>query len=62
MMSLKEFRLESGLKINAIVKRVGISKQSLYDYERGLRKPKFETMVRLAEVYGCTVNDFVGKK
>lgn len=59
MKKLKEFRLKSGLKIWVIVKRAGISRETLYNYETGKKKPKFETMVKLAKIYGCSVEDFV---
>lgn len=62
MVKLKEYRLKSGLKISAIIERVGISRETLHNYETGTKKPKFETIVKLAEIYGCTVNDFVDNK
>ena len=62
MVKLKEYRLKSGLKINAIIAKVGVSRETLYNYETGKKKPKFETMVKLAEIYGCTVTDFIDDK
>ena len=59
MIQLKKYRLKSGLKISAIIAKVGISRETLYNYEIGKKKPKFETMVKLAKIYGCSVSDFV---
>ncbi len=62
MVKLKEYRLKSGLKINAITARLGVSRETLYNYETGKKKPKFETMVKLAKIYGCEVTDFIDDK
>ena len=62
MIKLKEYRLKSGLKISAIIARLGVSRETLHNYETGKKKPKFETMVKLAEIYGCTVTDFIDDK
>lgn len=52
-------RKKSGLRIQYIVDYLGCKRGALYAYERGLRQPKFETMVKLAKLYGCTVDDFI---
>lgn len=59
MKKLKEFRLKSGLKTWAIVKQAGISRETLYNYEKGKCKPTLETAAKLAKIYGCSVEDFI---
>lgn len=56
---LKKYRELKGLTMRQVSERLGVSESCYCLYENGQRKPSFETLVKLAEIYGCTVNDFV---
>ena len=58
---LKEYREKKDLTMKQVAEKLGCSESCYCLYEKGLRKPSFETLVKLAEIYGCTVNDFVSK-
>lgn len=47
---LKEARLRSGLKQKNVADMLGISQQSYAQYERGVRRPKRETLAKISEV------------
>lgn len=40
-----------------IAKELGISKSALFMYERGERIPRDEVKIRIAKLYGCSVED-----
>ena len=56
---LIEKRKIAGLSQTAVAKKLGCTSSAVSQYESGKSEPDFETLVKLAEIYGCTVNDFV---
>jgi DNA-binding XRE family transcriptional regulator len=50
-MTLTEARERSGMKVPQLAKRLGISKQHLYDIEKGERSPGRELAVRIVEEF-----------
>lgn len=58
---LKELREESGLSLNKVAAAVGASDTSVYKWESGISEPKVCYLVKLAELFGCSVDYLVGK-
>jgi transcriptional regulator with XRE-family HTH domain len=56
---LKAYREMKDLTMRQVADELGVSESCYCLYENGLRKPSFETLVKLAQIYGCTVNDFI---
>ena len=52
MKTLKEIRKEQKIPVKQITEKVGISRNSLWNYERGKREPSAEKVLKLAEVLG----------
>jgi transcriptional regulator with XRE-family HTH domain len=48
LMGLKDLRLAQGLSINHVARRARICSGNLSRYERGLRKPKPDTLRKIA--------------
>lgn len=58
-MNLKERREALGLSAADVGKLVGVSAVSIWHYENGGYKPKYPTNQKLADLYGCTVEDIM---
>lgn len=56
---LKATRQKAGLTQREVAARLGITYQSYGQYERGLRKPKHETIEKIADALGCSVYEFI---
>ena len=56
MKYLKQIREKSGLTQVDVAKMLGISKQAYNNYERGRREADYETLLKLAEILGTTVD------
>lgn len=41
---------------------LGISRQAYSNYEAGKREPDFETLLKLGEYFGCSVDYLLGNK
>ena len=56
---LVDCRKQNGVKACFVASQVGLSRQSLYAYERGRRVPSVATLERLAKIYGVTVDELL---
>ena len=57
-----EQREKSGLSQTAVASKLKCTPSAISQYESGKREPSFEILIKLAEIYGCTVDDFVSKE
>jgi transcriptional regulator with XRE-family HTH domain len=58
---LRQLRLESGLTLSQLAERIGVIKQSVGHYETGHSLPSLPVLVRLADVFGCSLDHLVGR-
>lgn len=56
---LKQFRENKNLTMKQVSDKLGVSESCYCLYENGKRKASFETLVKLADIFSCSVNDFV---
>lgn len=65
MMDLKianrfyEYRKQNGLSQEELAEKLGISRQSVSKWERGEASPDTENLIRLARIYGVTLDELV---
>ena len=60
--TLKAARVNAGLTQIQVADRVGSTKNTISNYERYITIPDMEMAKKLADVYGCTVNDLKFKR
>lgn len=58
---IREFRLKAGLTQTELAKKLGIPYQSIGQWERGLRSPKYETLVKIASALDVFITELVGE-
>lgn len=56
---IKKARESFGLTQAQLAKKIGTTPQNISQYERGIRKPKYETLRKIADAVGCNVYDLV---
>lgn len=59
--SLKQHRLSRGYTLEDIEKATGISNQNLSRWERNLVIPNIDFCIRLADYYGISLDELVGR-
>ncbi len=57
---LKQLRLDKHLTQAQVAGRVGVTASMISSYETDIRLPSFEVMVRLADLFGVTVDYLLG--
>ncbi|HEN6441229.1 TPA: helix-turn-helix transcriptional regulator [Streptococcus agalactiae] len=58
---LKQARKNIGLTQKEVAEKLGIAQQQYARWEQGQRKPKYETLEKLAEVFGTTTDALRGR-
>ena len=58
---VKEQRIKKGLSQPQLAEDIGLTKQTISSWERGVRRPDFETMNKLAQYFGVNMAYLVGQ-
>ena len=56
MMKLRELRKEKGISLKKLGAYIGVSESTMSLYENGKRQPDNETLLKLADFFGVTVD------
>ena len=57
---LKQLRAERGMSQQEVADRLGLNKQAVSQYERGVRNPNFEIAEMLADIFNVDLNYLLG--
>ncbi|MBR3499691.1 MAG: helix-turn-helix transcriptional regulator [Selenomonadaceae bacterium] len=58
---LKDLRVGRGFTQKAIAAAIGILPGTLLKFERGLARPKFETLIKLADFFDVSTDYLLGR-
>ena len=61
-MRLRELRNKSGLTQNEIATRLGVSGQTILNWENGIYEPKISQLIQLADLFNVTVDYLVERE
>ena len=59
---LRRLRKQRGFTIAEAAESVGISRQSLSNYERGVREPSLKIVITMSDLYQISLDELAGKK
>lgn len=62
MESIRDLRKAKGLTQKQLAKLIDVTESQVSQIETGKRNPSFETLLKLGEVFGCSVDDIVRNK
>ena len=60
--NLKRLRSAAGLTQPAVAAALGISRSAVAMYEKGSREPELSLLCRLADLYGCSLDELAGRQ
>ena len=58
-MKLRNARVSAGLSVSDVMRELGVSDAAVYQWETGQTQPKVANLVKLAKLYGCSVDDLI---
>lgn len=58
-MKLRVLRAEQAMTLTEAAQRIGISRDTLSDLERGIRHPHVGTLAKVSEGYGVPAEDLI---
>lgn len=56
MNRVKEARINAGLKQNELAERLQIGRSTISEWEKQLRDPKSDMLMKIADICGCSVD------
>lgn len=62
MNKIREYRRKNELTATELGELVGLSQASISNFELGKSSPRIETLEKMADVFGCAVNDLIDKE
>lgn len=62
MLNLKALRNEKQLSAEDVAKKLNISVQAYYKYERNISEPNIESLIKLANYYQVSIDYLVDRK
>ena len=62
MQRLLDLRKERGKTQKDMAEYLGISRQAYANYEVGLREPDFDSLVKLADYFGVSLDELLGRE
>lgn len=61
-MRLRELRIKSGLTQNEIATKLGVSGQTILNWENGIYEPKINQLIQLADLFNVSVDYLIERK
>ena len=61
-MRLRELRIKSGLTQNVIATKLGVSGQTILNWENGIYEPKISQLIELADLFNVTVDYLIERE
>ncbi|MBQ7516621.1 MAG: helix-turn-helix transcriptional regulator [Schwartzia sp.] len=61
MNSIREKRIERDWTQETLAKRLGVERSTIAKWESGKIRPQAAHLIALAEVFGCTVDELLGR-
>ena len=61
VIKLKEFREAKGWTQRQTAMKAGLAPTTYHNYEKGLREPDSETLIKFAELFGITIDELIGR-
>ena len=61
MEKIKEYRKKCGMSQAELANRVGVERSAVAKWESGKSRPQAARLVKLAEIFGCSVDEILGR-
>lgn len=59
MLKLQTLRISSGFSIQFVADSIGVSRQTIYDWEKGKKIPGSENLKKLSKFFGVSMEEMI---
>lgn len=59
MKKIEQLRNKLGISQNELAKRIGVTQGAISQWEQGLSKPTIDKLIKLGEIFKCSVEDLL---
>lgn len=60
-MRIKQFREAEGMTKTDLARRMGVTRQAVSSWERGVSYPTAANLLQMAELFSCSVDQLLGR-
>ena len=60
MITIKERRIAKGMTIADLARALGLTPAAITFWEQGVTRPSVDNLLKLARLFGCTVDELLG--
>ena len=60
-MRIKQFREAEGMTKTDLARRMGVTRQAVNSWERGVSYPTAANLLQMAELFSCSVDQLLGR-
>lgn len=58
--TLKHLRHRMGLRQSDVARMLGVERSTVANWERGVKQPSLDTLIKLSETFGVSLDELVG--
>lgn len=62
MNRIKEIRLACGIKQADVAQLFNVAQATVSGWESGSREPDFDTLIKMADLFSCSVDELIGRE
>jgi len=59
---LNELRTANNMSQQELAQKLNINQSNISNWERGINRPEYEKLVSLADIFGVTVDELLGRE
>lgn len=61
-MKIKELRIKNSISQKNLAKKMGVSSQTILNWENGIFEPRIDQLIQLADIFNVTIDYLVERK
>ncbi|MCL2375151.1 MAG: helix-turn-helix domain-containing protein [Firmicutes bacterium] len=60
--NLKKLRIDSGTTQKRLAEKLSVTDRSIRDWENEKTEPSYDTLIRIADIFDCSLDELLGRE